>query len=101
MVETVSTDAIGDLRERLATLDRTSAPGGSVADQIVKPKQAVFARFGLVFTLERLPELTEDEFRSFLLFENNHHWTGLRRQMQFVPGDGLDPPLIRLMLYLD
>lgn len=80
MSKTTPSDVIGQLRVTLATLDKTSAPGGTVLEQIVKPREGVFARFGPVFRPEHLPELTEEEFRSFLIFENNCHWTGLHRQ---------------------
>jgi hypothetical protein len=52
----------------------------AIYKDIVEPKDAVLARFKPVFSKEHIPEISEDEFRSFLLFENNHHWTGLHRQ---------------------
>ena len=75
MGETVRSDAIGQLRECLARLQSTPT-----YRDIVQPGDVVFARFRPVFSTEHIAELTEDEFRSFLLFENNHHWTGLHRQ---------------------
>lgn len=54
--------------------------GNTIYDQIVAPRDEVFARYGPVFHPEHIPELTHGEFTSFLYFENNHHWTGLYRQ---------------------
>ncbi|NIA15990.1 MAG: DUF91 domain-containing protein [Nitrospiraceae bacterium] len=75
MPESIPSDAIGTLRECLANLKNTPT-----YRQIVEPRDGVLARFQPVFSLDHIPQLTEDEFRSFLLFENNHHWTGLQRQ---------------------
>lgn len=45
-----------------------------------KFKEKVLKRYQSVFSTEKLPQLTQEEFRSFLLFENNCHWKGLHRQ---------------------
>ncbi len=75
MAETVTPDVIGELREALAGL-KSSA----IYKEVVEPRDAVLARYQPVFSPEHIPEITAEEFRSFLLFENNHHWTGLQRQ---------------------
>lgn len=81
MADTIPADVVGELRAAFASMGDTPVPeGGTLADQIVEPKERVFARFGPVFAEEHLPELTEEEFRSFLVMDNNHHWTGLHRQ---------------------
>jgi len=72
---TVPADVIGKLREAFASLKNTD-----IYKEIVEPKDAVLARYQSVFAPEHVIGITEDEFRSFLLFENNHHWTGLHRQ---------------------
>lgn len=72
---TVPADVIGKLREALASLKNTN-----IYKEIVEPKDAVFARFQPVFAPERVSKITEEEFRSFLLDKNNHHWSGLHRQ---------------------
>lgn len=74
MVETVPADIIGKLREAAASLKDTA-----VYKEIVEPMDAVLARFQPVFAPDQVAKITEDEFRSFLLFENNHHWSGLHR----------------------
>ena len=45
----------------------------------VEAKQEVLARFQPLFAAAHLPDLTEAEFRDFLIFRNNRHWSGLQR----------------------
>lgn len=47
--------------------------------EIVESRDAVLSRFQPIFAPEHLPQLTAEEFRSFLPFSNNHHWP-LQRQ---------------------
>jgi hypothetical protein len=75
MVETVPADVIGKLREAVVSLKKTA-----IYKEIVEPRDAVLARFQPVFSAEHAPDISEEEFRSFLLLENNHHWSGLHRQ---------------------
>lgn len=76
MAEAQFKAAIGRLREALPAMRRSP-----IQSQIVDPKEQVYARFQPIFAPDNLPQLTEDEFRPFLYFENNHHWTGLHRQV--------------------
>lgn len=69
--------------EALAELRRTlsgSQAGTKLFDDIVAPRDQVFARYRPLFAVSHLPKLTKDEFTSFLYFENNRHWSGLYRQ---------------------
>jgi len=75
MAETVPAEIIGKLREALVGIRKTTT-----YKEIVEPKDEVLARFQPIFSPEYVPEITEDEFRAFLLLENNHHWSGLHRQ---------------------
>jgi hypothetical protein len=59
---------------------------------VIDAKDEVLAQYQPVFALEHIPALTEDEFRSFLLFKNNRHWTGLARKGISLCGD---MPLLR------
>lgn len=74
MSGTVRAETLGKLREALAR-----AQNNPTFAEIVEPRDAVFARYQPVFSVEHAPELTEEEVRSFLLLENNHHWSGLHR----------------------
>lgn len=47
---------------------------------VIDAKDVVLAQYQPVFALDHIPALTEDEFRGFLLFKNNRHWTGLARK---------------------
>lgn len=46
---------------------------------IISSRDQVLTRFQPLFDLENLNNLTEEEFREFLLFKNNLHWNGLHR----------------------
>lgn len=74
MPETVHGDVIGKLREAVVSLKKTA-----IYKEIVEPRDAVLVRFQPVFSAEHVSEITEEEFRSFLLDKNNRHWTGLQR----------------------
>ncbi|MBI4764660.1 MAG: DUF1016 family protein [Deltaproteobacteria bacterium] len=75
MAETIPADVIGKLREAVVSLKKTD-----IYKEIVEPRDAVLARFQPVFSVEHANDISEEEFRSFLLLENNHHWSGLHRQ---------------------
>ena len=47
--------------------------------EIERQKGAVIGRYGEMFAVENLPHLSAEDFRSFLRFENNRHWTGIGR----------------------
>jgi hypothetical protein len=66
----------GRLRELLATLK----PGIKAYEDIIAPRDRVLARYGTVFAAANLENLTAEEFKTFLYFENNRHWTGLYRK---------------------
>jgi len=82
MSETVPAVIIGKLREALAGLTKTKT-----YREIVEPKDEVFARFQPVFSPQHIPQITGDEFKSFLLVDNNRHWTGLHRQGNRICSD--------------
>jgi len=48
-------------------------------EQHSSDRDQVLDRYGKVFSRENLPDLIEEDFRSFLLIENNHHWEGIHR----------------------
>jgi hypothetical protein len=74
---------LGELRALLAALK----PGNKTYNDIIAPRDEVFARYGPVFSLTHVPSLSEDEFTSFLYLENNHHWSSLYRQGLRAVGD--------------
>ena len=75
MTETVRAEVIGELRGALASMKKNVT-----FTKMDESKDEVLARFHPVFSADHVPDITEEEFRSFLLDKNNHHWTGLHRQ---------------------
>lgn len=75
MAETVHPDVIGKLRGTIEGFKYSV-----IYKDVVVPRDAVLARYQPVFTDENVKNISTDEFRSFLLFDNNRHWTGLHRQ---------------------
>src|SRR6266545_840597 len=47
---------------------------------IIENRDAVLSRYQPIFGLENIPNLSEEDFHSFLYFENNRHWSGLYRK---------------------
>lgn len=78
----VSANAVGLLREAKAGIIKTST-----CKEVVEPRDEVFARYQPIFHPDHIPNLTAEEFKSFLLFENNRHWTGLHRQSAKICAD--------------
>lgn len=67
-------NAVAKLRDQFIQLD-------SLKDvkQCVDARDEVLARFQPMFSREHLGNLTEQNFRAFLRFSNNRHWSGLDR----------------------
>lgn len=68
--------ALEELRSLLAYCRAKS----DAFNEMIGQRDKVLAAYGPVFTLEHAKELKAEEFKAFLLFENNKHWTGLHRQ---------------------
>lgn len=43
-------------------------------------QKAAVEQYGKLFRPENIDNLTEDQFKAFLLFKNNKHWSGIHRQ---------------------
>jgi hypothetical protein len=54
---------------------------------IIENRDTVLARYHPIFSSENIPDLTEEDFRSFLYFENNRHWSGLYRHVTTLTED--------------
>jgi hypothetical protein len=46
----------------------------------VDAQEAAVEHYGKLFRPDNIDNLTEDEFKAFLLFKNNRHWSGIHRQ---------------------
>lgn len=66
--------AVERLRSGLTELDQIHD-----LTEIERQKDGVIGRYGEMFAVENLPHLSAEDFRSFLRFENNQHWTGIGR----------------------
>lgn len=74
--------AVSELRAILANVAKDSELQG-----IIEARDGVFARFQTIFSIDKVPELSEDDFKSFLNFKNNKHWTGLHRMGGVICSD--------------
>ncbi len=68
-------EAVARLRGLLPLLKENAE-----AIDIQQSKKAVLERYQPIFSPPAVEYLKEDDFTSFLTFENNRHWTGLHRQ---------------------
>lgn len=66
--------------------------------EIVDARDTVLERYRPIFSPEQVADLTADEFKSFLLFQNNRHWLGIHRQGNQIVEDM--PRLREAMLVL-
>jgi hypothetical protein len=82
-IEPLIDDATAKLREVMAQL----TSGIEAHDVIIPARDQVIGRFGELFALERIPQLSAEEFKSFLVFKNNRHWTGLNRHQESMCQD--------------
>lgn len=72
--------------ERLRNICTNWRSDGTLA-KILSARDNVLGRYQPIFSHEHIPEMTETEFRSFLSFENNQHWTGLHRHAPQLTAD--------------
>jgi hypothetical protein len=69
-------------RLRAAERDMKEDPPESI-----EHKDAVLDEYRPLFQPEDIESLTEQEFKEFLLYENNRHWTGLHRKRSMMTED--------------
>ena len=55
--------------------------------EIVSAKEEVYSKYQTIFALNKISELSENDFKSFLDFKNNKHWTGLDRHKESLTED--------------
>ena len=82
MANGISTEVIGKLRAKAVALEQSVE-----YRKIVQPRDEVLARFQPMFAVDRISTISADDFKSFLLFNNNRHWTGLQRQSSRMCAD--------------
>ncbi len=65
----------------------------SIADELranasaKQEEQEVIARYGNLFHPQNIDALTAEDFKSFLLFKENHHWKGINRTGNLITSD--------------
>lgn len=76
----ISEEVVRRLREALSRVRITSARDQStVASLIIGAKTEVIGKYGAMFSPEAIHGLTQEGFKSFLVFKNNHHWKAIQR----------------------
>lgn len=90
---TTYTLALSKLRAKLTEIkdDPLIAKANFTRDQVL-------AAFSPVFTTSHSVQISEEEFKSFLLEDNNKHWSGLHRQGNRICADM--PKLRSVLAYL-
>ncbi len=58
-----------------------------IASKILEGRDKVYERFGGLFRVEHIPQLTAEEFKAFLSLRNNRHWSGLHRHASRICAD--------------
>ena len=74
----------------LKTILRRVQSGGELTleiQAILGARDEVQARYQEIFASERILQLTEEEFRGFLMFRNNKHWLSLQRMGPAICAD--------------
>lgn len=80
--------ALETLRDVLSRVSLGSPdPLYGTTAKLIQAQDTVRSRFQPVFSPEGVRNLQADEFRAFLLFENNQHWTNLHRQGGWMTAD--------------
>lgn len=80
-VTMISQGAIKSAATRLqAVLARARAGKDPELKALIDAKVEVLNRYQPIFSVEHISDLTEVEFKGFLLCKNNHHWSGLHRK---------------------
>jgi hypothetical protein len=83
----ISPEAIRNaVMELRPILERAKANTGVVGD-ILASREKVLSRFQPIFSIEHIPQLTAEEFQSFLSSKNNRHWGGLQRLGSQITSD--------------
>lgn len=65
--------------DKLENILEEIAPKDAEYLDIINHKQMVIQKFQSIFSKEHIPFLTSAEFKEFLPYKNNHHWTQLPR----------------------
>ena len=56
-------------------------------DYVLSARDEVISRYQPIFSHERISGISEEDFRSFLMYSNNRHWRGLQRLGGYISED--------------
>ncbi|GEO02083.1 hypothetical protein NSE01_39150 [Novosphingobium sediminis] len=82
MTGSISADALGRLRAAKAAMQKDAD-----IREILESRDSVVDRYGPQFQPGQIEQIDEKVLRSFLLIENNKHWSGLFRQSNRICAD--------------
>jgi hypothetical protein len=77
-------NAANELRPILNRAQKNPSKGMAT---ILQGRNEVYAYYQPIFSQEYINELTEEQFKSFLLFKNNRHWWSLHRFGGYMTAD--------------
>ena len=83
----ISSDILPAVRQMQALLSNLENTPNQFFAQATAAKNDVLARYQPIFSYDNIPKIAKEEFKSFLLFENNQHWSGLHRQGGYITAD--------------
>ncbi len=78
--EMIKDDPFGYLRYLLYA-------AGTVVRQMIADRDMVYDKYGQLFDPDNLDRLTAEDFKGFLLYENNRHWWGIHRHQKSLTAD--------------
>jgi hypothetical protein len=55
--------------------------------QMIQDRDHVLREYGYLFRPDRLSQLSAEDFKAFLLYDNNRHWWGIHRHQRAVTSD--------------
>ncbi|MDW7680137.1 MAG: endonuclease NucS [bacterium] len=53
----------------------------------IESEKKVLERYGSLFNFNNIKNITQEEFKSFLLIKHNYHWEGIHRQQGLITSD--------------
>jgi hypothetical protein len=75
------------IRQLRAVLDSARSGKDRVLTDILAARDDVLTRYRSLFSPEHLSILSPDEFRGFLSFDNNRHWSSIHRHVTSLTSD--------------
>ena len=55
--------------------------------QMVRDRDGVYRQYGRMFAPDNLDQMSSEDFKAFLLYDNNRHWWSIHRQQAKIIAD--------------